>query len=131
MDSENSNAKIQHVNKKSSDELLRKFAELGDEKTEARKELRLAKRRKRIMSSRGRRGEYCESPLNNNGSGSLVERKWLLPPAAAARRLPLLRQLGIGRSQLRARDIRNKSLFGTIEKVTFYYVGSFWGYIFF
>lgn len=129
MDSENSNAKIQHVNKKSSDELLRKFAELGDEKTEARKELRLAKRRKRIMSSRGRRGEYCESPLNNNGSGSLVERKWLLPPAAAARRLPLLRQLGIGRSQLRARDIRNKSLFGTIEKVTFYYVGSFWGYI--
>lgn len=131
MDSENSNAKIQHVNKKSSDELLRKFAELGDEKKEARKELRLAKRRKRIMSSRGRRGEYCESPLNNNGSGSFVERKWLLPPAAAARRLPLLRQLGIGRSQPRARDIRNKSLFGTIEKVTFYYVGSFWGYIFF
>ncbi|ESR43120.1 hypothetical protein WN944_004601 [Citrus x changshan-huyou] len=117
MDSENSNAKIQHVNKKSSDELLRKFAELGDEKKEARKELRLAKRRKRIMSSSGRRGgEYCESPLNNNGSGSLVERKWLLPPAAAARRPPLLRQLGIGRSQLRARDIRNKSLFGTIEK---------------
>ncbi|KAL9428371.1 hypothetical protein AB3S75_030379 [Citrus x aurantiifolia] len=117
MDSENSNAKIQHVNKKSSDELLRKFAELGDEKKEARKELRLAKRRKRMMSSSGRRGgEYCESPLNNNGSGSLVERKWLLPPAAAARRPPLLRQLGIGRSQLRARDIRNKSLFGTIEK---------------
>lgn len=128
MDSENSNAKIQHVNKKSSDELLRKFAELGDEKKEARKELRLAKRRKRMMSSSGRRGgEYCESPLNNNGSGSLVEMKWLLPPAAAARRPPLLRQLGIGRSQLRARDIRNKSLFGTIEKVTFYYVGSFWG----
>ncbi|KAJ0088047.1 hypothetical protein Patl1_32974 [Pistacia atlantica] len=103
--------KVQHVTKKSSDELLRKFAEVGDE-GKAKKELvRLSKRRKR---GGGRReSEFCES---FNGNGSLVERKWLLPPAAT-RRSALLRQLGIGRSPvLRGRDFKNKSLLGTIEK---------------
>ncbi|KAJ4705566.1 ABC transporter ATP-binding/permease protein like [Melia azedarach] len=111
-----STATVQHVTKKSSDELLRKFAEVGHANEEGKKELRLVKRRKRSSSSRRiatrREGEYRESPNNN---GSIVERKWLLPPAAT-RRSALLRHLGIGRSQLRARDVRNRSLFGTIEK---------------
>ncbi|OMO59957.1 hypothetical protein COLO4_33982 [Corchorus olitorius] len=116
-----STVQVQHVTKKSSDELLRKFAELEDEdggdKGPARKELRVVvKRRKRsggAAALRRREGDLsqCESP---SGNGSLVERKWLLPPAT--RRSKLLRQLGIGRSQIRAREIRNKSLFGTIEK---------------
>lgn len=105
--------KVQHVTKKSSDELLRKFAEVEDE-GKAKKELvRLSKRRKR--GARRRESEFCES---FNGNGSLVERKWLLPPAAT-RRSSLLRQLGIGRSPvLRGRDFKNKSLLGTIEKVS-------------
>ncbi|XP_021282961.1 uncharacterized protein LOC110415587 [Herrania umbratica] len=121
-DANPSNVQVQHVTKKSSDELLRKFAELegdDDDKGPARKELRVAvKRRKRSTGAalRRREGDYsqCESP-SGNGSTSLAERKWLLPPAAR-RRSALLRQLGIGRSQIRATEIRNSSLFGTIEK---------------
>ncbi|XVE75720.1 hypothetical protein DITRI_Ditri12bG0115200 [Diplodiscus trichospermus] len=119
-----SNVQVQHVTKKSSDELLRKFAELEDDgdKASARTELRVVVKRRRQNGGRASRrresGGYgqCESPTCN-GSSSLVERKWLLHPAAAAtRRSTLLRQLGIGRSQLRAREIRNRTLFGTIEK---------------
>ncbi|XVF56007.1 hypothetical protein PTKIN_Ptkin06aG0081800 [Pterospermum kingtungense] len=117
---------VQHVTKKSSDELLRKFAEVEDDENKggaARKELLrvVMKRRKRNGSWPRRResGGYgqCESPSSaiNGTNTSLVERKWLLPPAAT-RRSYLLRQLRIGRSQLRAREIRNRSLFGTIEK---------------
>ncbi|KAE8731163.1 Phosphatase 2C family protein [Hibiscus syriacus] len=110
-----SDVQVQHVTKKSSDELLRKFAELeedgdGDKGAALRRELRLmaAKRRKRSGSARSRR-ESSDSPSNNG----LVERKWLLPPAAATRRSTLLKQL---RSQLRGREIGNRSIFGTIEK---------------
>ncbi|GAV63960.1 hypothetical protein CFOL_v3_07478 [Cephalotus follicularis] len=99
---------VQHVTKKSSDELLRKFAEVGDNE---RKELRVSKR---IKKSRTRReGDYYESP--SNGSTSLVERRSLLLPPVK-RRLAFLRQLGIGRSQLRVREIKNRSLLVTIEK---------------
>ncbi|OWM82655.1 uncharacterized protein LOC116207826 [Punica granatum] len=110
---------VQHVNKKCSDELLRKFSDSDDE--EDRKlelVIRATKRRKR--SSRQRvgpieAGESCESPTNCN---SLVERRSLLPVAARTRKSVLLRRLGIGRSftQLRARELRNRSLLGTIEK---------------
>ncbi|XVE61259.1 hypothetical protein DITRI_Ditri06bG0025400 [Diplodiscus trichospermus] len=113
---------VQHVTKKSSDELLRKFAELEDDENKGgavRKELRMVlKRRKRSGWARRRESGghgQCESPSGNGSSASLVERKWLLPPAAT-RRSTLRRQLGIGKSQLRAREIRNRSLFGTIEK---------------
>ncbi|KAJ7976004.1 ABC transporter ATP-binding/permease protein like [Quillaja saponaria] len=106
-------ASVQHVNKKSSDELLRKFAELDNE-APAKKDLRLAKRRRKLNSRAIREGgDQYDNP--SNGSTRLVERRSLLPPAVT-RRSALLRQLGIGRSQLRARDIRNKSLMGTIEK---------------
>lgn len=110
-------ANVQHVNKKSSDELLRKFAELGSDSADeapSRKELLRVSKRQKIRSRIVRDGDQFESP--SNGSTRLSERRSLLP-LAATRRSALLRQLGIGRSQFRARDIKNKSLLGTIEKV--------------
>lgn len=121
---ESANINVQHVNKKSSDELLRKFAE---DETPPKKQLRLSRRRKSSRSAtvRGRVGDQCDSPSDNGSAHagyssctSLAERRSLLP--SATRKSALLRQLGIhGRSnlRLRARDIQNKSLFGTIEKV--------------
>jgi len=114
-------ANVQHVNKKSSDELLRKFAELGSDSADeapARKELVRVSKRHKIRSRIVRDGDQCESP--SNGSTRLSERRSLLP-LAATRRSALLRQLGIGRSQFRARDIKNKSLLGTIEKVRLFF----------
>jgi len=91
-------AKVQRVTKKSSDELLRKFAEVG---TNEKKELRLIKRRKKMKENQ------CES--SSNGSTAVVERRSLLP--ATVSRKSVLRQL-------RVRDNRNKSsLLGTIHKV--------------
>jgi len=91
-------ATVQRVTKKSSDELLRKFAEVG---TNEKKELRLIKRRKKMKENR------CES--SSNGSTAVVERRSLLP--ATVSRKSVLRQL-------RVRDNRNKSsLLGTIHKV--------------
>lgn len=107
-------ASVQHVTKRSSDELLRKFADSGDEaEASAKKQVArvLSKQRKRSRKS----GEFdqCESPSNGKSS-SLVEKRSLLP--AGTKNKALLRQLGVhGRS----RDIRNKSLFGTIHKVRF------------
>ncbi|KAK2651325.1 hypothetical protein Ddye_018814 [Dipteronia dyeriana] len=114
MDS-SANASVQHINKKSSDELLRKFAQVGSDSIGKEVVLRVSKRPKRSSTRTTRVSD--ESPSINNGNSLVVERKWLLPPAAATRRSALLRQLGIGRSHLRsARDINNRSLFGTIEK---------------
>lgn len=89
-------ATVQHVPKKSSDELLAKFAQLSSDDHKN-------KRRKKTQS---------ETP-----SAALVERRSLLPPALT-RKSALLRQLGIGRVRLKARDLRNKSLLATIDKVT-------------
>lgn len=121
-------ASVQHVNKKSSDELLRKFADSGDEAEDAlekKQVIRVSKRRK-VRNRASGEGEQCESP--SNGKSSLVERRSLLPTAGTKNKA-LLRQLGVhGRaSQLRARDIRNKSLFGAIHKVgfLFYYIPCF------
>ncbi|KAL6337441.1 hypothetical protein AAG906_036755 [Vitis piasezkii] len=103
-------AKVQHVTKASSDQLLRKFAQAGGDDAPA-KELRVVKRRKK--SRRSREGHNRESPPN--GSSGVVEKRSLLPPATR-RSVALLLQLGIGRSQLRVRDLRNKSILGAIEK---------------
>ncbi|KAI9077282.1 hypothetical protein K1719_040726 [Acacia pycnantha] len=92
---------VQHVAKKSSDQILRKFAHLDSPSPKIK-----SKRRCSIAES------HCRSP--SHGS-ALVERRSLLPPAAT-RRSALLRQLGIARARLKARDIRNRSLFGTLEK---------------
>ena len=121
MDSENSSNKnnnnnsnkVQHVNKKSSDELLRKFADDEEALAKSKELLRLSKRRRRSQESR--ECDQCESPTNGQGS-KLVERRSLLP--TQAKKSVLLRQLGIhGRARLKGREIRHKSLFGTIEKV--------------
>lgn len=91
-------AKVQHVTKKSSDELLRKFAEMDSPNAGKNK------RRKK------RREDECECDSPSNGGTAVVERRSLLPPKVV-RRSMLLRQL-------RVRDGRNKSsLFGTIHKV--------------
>ncbi|KAL1351384.1 hypothetical protein HN51_015297 [Arachis hypogaea] len=97
-------AKVQRVTKKSSDELLRKFAELGSEETTRKKHLSLTIS---LKKPRGfRRDDHCDSP--SGSAAALVERRSLLPPGVN-RRTALLRPL-------RARDIRNRSLLGTIQK---------------
>ncbi|XP_047170449.1 uncharacterized protein LOC124838803 [Vigna umbellata] len=91
--------KVQHVTKKSSDELLRKFAEVGHSNNVPKKK----KITKRVESAAV--------------ATVFVERRSLLPPPAATRKTAFLRQIGIGGAHiLRTRDFRNKSLLGTIEK---------------
>ncbi|CAK8543354.1 unnamed protein product [Lathyrus sativus] len=93
-------AKVQRVTKKSSDELLRKFAEVG---TNQKKELRIIKRRKKMKENQ------CENQSPSKTGTAVVERRSLLPPTVS-RRSVLLRQL-------RVRDNRNKSsILGTIQK---------------
>ncbi|KAL0383759.1 UNVERIFIED_CONTAM: hypothetical protein Scaly_0663200 [Sesamum calycinum] len=106
---ENSNpniARVQHVAKSSSDQLLRKFAEVGSDpkdKTSA-KELRLAKRVKRNQASK-------------SSAAALV---WLTRTHFYLRQLPInpWRWFGgwDGRARTRARELRNKSLITAIEK---------------
>ena len=94
-------AKVQHVTRKSSDELLRKFAEAGSDEAAGENKRRKKKKRESECD--------CDSPMN--GGAAVVERRSLLPPKVT-RRSVLLRQL-------RVRDVRNKSsLFGTIHKVS-------------
>ncbi|KAE9465941.1 hypothetical protein C3L33_02105, partial [Rhododendron williamsianum] len=88
---------VQHVTKASSDELLRKFAQTGDTK----------RCRKKTRPAAG---------VIDDQSAGLVERKSLLPPAADRRSAALIRRLGMGRSRLKARGFKNKSVLGTIEK---------------
>ncbi|KAF8043782.1 hypothetical protein BT93_A1950 [Corymbia citriodora subsp. variegata] len=99
-------AAVQHVDRKRSDQLLSKFADDGE-----RKDPRAPKRRRR-----GRR--VAAGPggsIDPSESQALGERRSLLPPAK--RRSVLLRKFGvIRRSQQGAREIRNKSLLGAIEK---------------
>ncbi|KAL2464774.1 hypothetical protein Fot_52730 [Forsythia ovata] len=107
---ENSNpntAKVQHVTKASSDELLKKFAEVGSEsndKSLAKKEFRLAKRVKRSQAA-----------INGGGNGQ-GERKSLLPPATSRRPAVLIRRFGIRKTKIRPREFKNRSIIGTIEK---------------
>ncbi|KAH0687641.1 hypothetical protein KY285_018204 [Solanum tuberosum] len=91
--------KVQHVTKASSDQLLRKFAEM-DSELEVKKELRLSKRRKRTLQTK--------VDTTNHVFG---ERKSLLPPAVSQRSVAL-----IVKARLRARNLNNRSFFGTIEK---------------
>ncbi|KOM30380.1 hypothetical protein LR48_Vigan1293s001200 [Vigna angularis] len=87
-------AKVQHVTKKSSDELLKKFAEVGCDEGGKRR------RKKR------KEHDLCDFDSPSTG-GAAVERRSLLLPRLT-RRSVLLRQL----------RVRNKSsLFGNIHKV--------------
>ncbi|CAK9322897.1 unnamed protein product [Citrullus colocynthis] len=98
---------VQHVPRKSSDELLRKFAEVGSESGGGRRLLTVVKRRRK------RANEECDSP----SGGGVVERKWLISPVG--RKSVVLKKVGIGNGrsqQLRIRDFRNKSILGAIQK---------------
>ncbi|KAL1206916.1 hypothetical protein V5N11_001929 [Cardamine amara subsp. amara] len=98
---ESNPTKITHVNKKSSDELLRKFADPDVDESKS------TKRRKKSATSSLESGVDIES---NNTIG-LVERKRLLLAPASKRRSMFLRQLASGKSHL-----RHKSLVRTIGK---------------
>ncbi|KAM7262566.1 hypothetical protein ACFE04_000249 [Oxalis oulophora] len=111
-------ATVQRVNKKSSDELLKKFANDDDDdnikdledvsKTNTNTNTNARRVSKRIKD---RRRE------SDQGGTALVEKKSLLP-VSTTRRSSVLRKLGIGKSNqnVRAREIRNKSIRLTIEK---------------
>ncbi|CAA7057101.1 unnamed protein product [Microthlaspi erraticum] len=99
---EDNSTKIQHVNRKSSDELLRKFADPDVDYSKS------TKRRRKSDSSNSR--ETSVDMESNNAIG-MVERKRLLLAPASKRRSLFLRQLATGKSHL-----RNKSLVRTIGK---------------
>lgn len=56
--------------------------------------------------------------IGKNGMTNLLEMS--LPPLVSTRQLTLIRQLGIGRSKFRTRDMKNNSILGTIERVRMY-----------
>ncbi|KAF8097797.1 hypothetical protein N665_0280s0001 [Sinapis alba] len=93
---------IQHVNRKSSDELLRKFADPDDVD-------KSTKRRRKSTTTRDN-GVDVESNMTCTG---LVEKKRLLlaPAVVSKRRSLFLRQIASGKSHL-----KNKSLVRTIGK---------------
>ncbi|KAK6124615.1 hypothetical protein DH2020_041645 [Rehmannia glutinosa] len=113
---ENSNPnipKVQHVAKSSSDQLLRKFAEVGSDSNDkiSGKELRLAKRVKRSQARKECGGENKAKTCN-----SLPEKKSLLPTPNSHKQTALIRRLGMGRAKIRAREIKNKSIITALEK---------------
>ncbi|XP_058098224.1 uncharacterized protein LOC131243126 [Magnolia sinica] len=105
--------KVQSVPRASSDQLLRKFADLDseiDRNPSEKAESNGRRRRKRSRTASDK--DHCESPTKN---GSLVERKLLLPPAN--RRSALIRQLRIGPPVLRSKEMFiGRSLMAKIEK---------------
>ncbi|KAK4343724.1 hypothetical protein RND71_036818 [Anisodus tanguticus] len=97
MEGKGNGSRVQHVTKASSEELMRKFAEMGSESEDraiAKKELRLAKRRKRIL---------LRAAVDTTSVS-------LLPPQPQGSQR-------FGKANLRARlDLNNTSFFGTIHK---------------
>ncbi|CAN6823180.1 hypothetical protein Bca4012_028580 [Brassica carinata] len=97
---------IQHVNRKSSDELLRKFADPDDldEPTKSTK-------RPRKSATRNSRENGVDVESNTSTTGLVERKRLLLAPAASKRRSMFLRQIASGKSHL-----KNKSLVRTIGK---------------
>lgn len=127
-------SRVQHITKATSDELLNKFAQVGGnsdnenkmnrlaivKKKKKKKELRLPKQQRKNIRSRlnlDEGGSNCESPSSACG----VAEKKLLLPVASRRSGTLIRQLGIVKAKIRARNLRNKLFFGAIEKVRLYH----------
>ncbi|XP_047329389.1 uncharacterized protein LOC124932756 [Impatiens glandulifera] len=106
--------RVQHITKTSSDELLKKFAEVGSESKDrvlAKKELRLWKQ----QCWKRTRSDQCDSPSNRRSS--LGDKKSLIPPASVwPRKSSSSALIRFSRSRLRARDFKNKSIFKAIEK---------------
>ncbi|EOA28095.1 hypothetical protein CARUB_v10024277mg [Capsella rubella] len=99
--------KITHVNKTSSDELLRKFADPDDDQESKSSSKRRKKSQDKISSTR----EKDAADNTESNIIGLVERKRLLLAPASKRRSLFLRQFASGKSHL-----RNKSLVRTIGK---------------
>nr|XP_010907380.1 uncharacterized protein LOC105034056 [Elaeis guineensis] len=102
-----SSATVEHVTRASSDELLRKFAELDADqparssRTSARLPIVRRKRSRRVMSGLAARDLAtggAEAPTTRRRrSGGVAEWKALLPATASSRRSKsLLRRMGIG-----------------------------------
>ncbi|KAK9725692.1 hypothetical protein RND81_05G162900 [Saponaria officinalis] len=124
--------KVQHVTKASSDQLLRKFAEIDSGSDTERAQKSSSKRRrfekKKKTGDISNVGEYVleeeiispskENINNNNLSGSFrkIEKKSLLSKKKSTRRssTTLVKQLGFSRSH--STTFKHKSVFGAIEK---------------
>ena len=113
-------ARVQHITKASSDELLSKFAQVGATSNKLALTLVTNKKNKKLQLSSKRQRSIdrsnpdCESPTGV----SVADRKLLLPPANKRGAATFIRRLGIGKAKLRSRNINNKSLLGGIEKVS-------------
>ncbi|KAL6506045.1 hypothetical protein OROHE_022764 [Orobanche hederae] len=107
-------ARIQHVAKSSSDELLGKFADVGSDKKVKfpAKDLRLTKRVKRRVCDAHYSGENNAKRCSN----SLTEKKSLLAPKNSRISAALIRRLGMSKANIRAREIKNKSIITALEK---------------
>ncbi|KAF9680710.1 hypothetical protein SADUNF_Sadunf06G0149900 [Salix dunnii] len=78
-DNNSSSSTVQHVTKKSSDELLRKFAEMSDANGAKKLELARVIRRRKTRRDLGS-DDLSDGPSYYKSSSSLVERRSLLPP---------------------------------------------------
>ncbi|XP_008786724.1 uncharacterized protein LOC103704959 [Phoenix dactylifera] len=119
---------VENVTRASSDELLRKFAELDADPPvrSSRPSVRLPivrrNRSRRVMSGLAARDLAtggAETPsTRRRRSGGLAEWKALLPPTASSRRsASLLRRMGIGRSEIGPGDaVGLKLLLAALEK---------------
>ncbi|KAI3964939.1 hypothetical protein MKW92_031279 [Papaver armeniacum] len=106
---------IQHVNKVSSDQLLRKFAAMEEDYSWKKKQDSILKRDKKRC-----RKENDDNKENENSPSRsmIVERRSLLPITNRRSSSGLLRKIGIGRSAqvLKAREMKNKSFVRAIGK---------------
>ncbi|KAL6555455.1 hypothetical protein OROGR_006713 [Orobanche gracilis] len=107
-------ARVQHVAKSSSDELLGKFADVGSDKNVKfqAKDLRLTKRVKRRVCDAHYSGEKNAKRCSN----SITEKKSLLAPKNSRISAALIRRLGMSKANIRAREIKNKSIISALEK---------------
>lgn len=115
-------AKVEHITKASSVELLSKFAEVSSKSNNNKlalnlvkkknKDLRLSTKRQKINREKPDGTNY-ESPLNN----CATDRKSLLAPAANRKSTASIRLA-------KARNLKNKSLLGSLQKV-FYFTYAF------
>ncbi|KAI3910545.1 hypothetical protein MKW98_027827 [Papaver atlanticum] len=105
---------IQHVNKVSSDQLLRKFAVMEEDYSSKKKQDSILKRDKK----RYRKDDDNKENENSPSRSMIVERRSLLPITNRRSSSGLLRKIGIGRSAqvIKAREMKNKSFVRAIGK---------------
>ncbi|CAH8390191.1 unnamed protein product [Eruca vesicaria subsp. sativa] len=106
VNTEANSTQTQHVNRKSSDELLRKFADPDDDDKSTKR-----RRKAATTNSKENGGADVESNTSSSTTGLVERKRLLLAPAASKRRSLFLRQIASGKSHL-----KNKSLVRTIGK---------------